>query len=128
MSTDSDSEDLTNEALSNAATSGDLALVQTVVEQWKAQLHPSPLTPKHLQSAMAAAVSSHHPTIVSYLLDRGAQVSPNNIVVALGETDATIAMFQTFLDHGWDINSKTGLGNPVLKYPAQNSSQSHLTK
>ena len=109
-------EDLENPRLSSAASSGDLTLVQNLVEQWQAQLSPSFLTPKHLQSAMAAAVTSHHPSIVSYLLDQGALVSQYDIVLALADTDDAIAMFQTFLDHGWDINNKTGLGVTVLKY------------
>ena len=39
-----------------------------------------------------------------------------NMVLALGNTDDSIPMFQTFLDNGWDINSKTNLGNVMLKY------------
>ena len=54
--------------------------------------------------------------MVSYLLKQGAVISGNGIVLALGNTDDSILMFQTFLDNGWNINSKTDLGNVMLKY------------
>jgi len=111
--------DLDNPELSNAAKMGDVSQVKELLEQWKSELSPAPLTALHLNSTFVEAVSYHHPSIASYLHDEGAEVSDNILVLALGvlgETDKAIAMFQTFLDHGWNINSKTGLGVPVLKY------------
>lgn len=105
-----------NPEMSNAAKIGDASEVKKLLEQWKSKLSPGPVTALHLNSTFVEAVSYHHPSITSYLLDEGAEISENILVVALRETDKTIAMFQTFLDHGWDINSKTGLGVPVLKY------------
>ena len=64
-----------------------------------------------LVPALAAAEGSKSLRKVAYLLEQGAVISGNVVVLALGETDDAIAMFQTFLDHGWTINSKTDLGN-----------------
>jgi len=108
--------DFDNPEMSNAAKMGDVSQVTKLLEQWKAELSPRPVTALHLNSTFVEAISYHHPSIVSYLLDAGAEISENILVAALRETDKAIAMFQTFLDHGWDINSKTGLGVPVLKY------------
>ncbi len=111
--------DFDNPELSNAAKMGDISQVKELLEQWKSELSPAPLKALHLNSTFVEAVSYHHPSIASYLLDEGAEISENILVLALrisGETDKAIAMFQTFLDHDWDINSKTGLGVPVLKY------------
>lgn len=90
MSSSEETEGFDEEALSRAASSGNLPLLQALVEQLKAELHPSFLTPKYLQRAMAAAVTSYNVPIVSYLMDEGAVVSPNNIVVALGDTEDAI--------------------------------------
>lgn len=111
------SEDFENLKLSSAAKEGDLSQVQVLVEQWRSELLPALLTPQHLNSALVEAVSYHRVAVTSYLLDQGAEISPNMIVLALGKTQDAIAMFQTYLDHGWDINSRTGLGVPALKYP-----------
>lgn len=110
------SEDFENLKLSRAAKDGDLSQVQELLEQWRADLSPTSLTPQHLNNALVEAVSYHRVPVTSYLLAQGAETTPNMIVLALGKTDDAIAMFQTFLDHGWDINNKTGLGFPTLKY------------
>lgn len=108
--------DFDNPEMFNAAKMGDVSQVKELLEQWKSKLSPAPLTALHLHSTLVEAVSYHHSSIASYLLDEGAEITENMLVLALGEADMAIAMFQTFLDHGWDINSKTGLGAPVLKY------------
>ncbi len=102
--------------MSSAAKNGDVSRVKKLLEQWKSELSPAPLTALHLNNIFVEAVSYNYPSIASYLLDEGAEIFEHIIVLGLGKMDDAIAMFQTFLDHGWDINSKTGLGVPVLKY------------
>ena len=71
---------------------------------------------EQLGPALAEAVGCKHLPIVAYLLEQGTLVSGNIMILALGNTDEATAMFQTFLSHGWDINSKTDLGNTMLKW------------
>ena len=115
MHFDDDALDLENPQLDRAAASGDLEECQALLEQWKHRLAQAPVTARHLASALAAAICGKHPHLVSLLLKQGAVVSGNDMVLALGNTDDSILMFQTFLDNGWDINSKTDLGNVMLK-------------
>ena len=116
MDTDDGNLDLENPKLDRAAADGDLNECQTLLEQWKQRLTPAPITAKHLASTIAAAIGGKHPQVVSYLLKQGAVVSGNGMVLALGHPEDSIPMFQTFLDNGWDINSKTDLGHVILKY------------
>ena len=116
MDTDDDSLDLENPQLDRAASDGDLDQCQALLKQWKQRLTSARITARHLASALAAAIGGKHPQVVSYLLKQGAVISGNGIVLALGNTDDSILMFQTFLDNGWNINSKTDLGNVMLKY------------
>ncbi|KAL9101796.1 MAG: hypothetical protein Q9163_002992, partial [Psora crenata] len=109
-----------NHELIQTAKNDDLDACKTLLEQWKQQLSPCPITPAHLGPALGRAISSKHARIVAYLLSQGAVITGNDMILALGETDAAIAMFQTFLDHGWDINSKTDLGNVMLKHIISN--------
>ena len=115
MKSDDEIFEIQNAQLVEAAREGDLGRCQMLVQQRKTQISPSATTPQHLTPALAAAVGSKHFHIVKYLLEQGAIISGNVMVLALGSTDDAIAMFQTFLDHGWDINSKTDLGNIMLK-------------
>ena len=116
MQSDDESFDFQNPQLDKAVKDGDLSRCQTLVQQLKSQSLSSAITSKQLTSALGAAVGSNHLNIVAYLLGQGAVISGNIMILALGETDEAIAMFQMFLDHGWDINSKTDLGNTMLKW------------
>ena len=117
MESSDESLDLENPQLDRAAANGDLEQCQALLEQWKQRLGQALITARHLASALAAAIGAKHPRVVSYLLKQGAVISGNGMVLALGDnTDDSILMFQTFLDNGWDINSKTDLGNVMLKY------------
>ena len=116
MDADDDSLDLENPQLDRAAADGDIEQCQALLTQWKQRLNPARITARHLGSTLAAAVGGKHPQVVSYLLEQGAVISGNDMVLALGNTDDSILMFQTFLDNGWDINSKTDIGNVMLKY------------
>ena len=115
MDSDNETQDVGNSQLDAAAGDGDLARCQMLVGQWTKQLSPSPITAQHLAPALAAAVGCKHPQVAAYLLEQGAVISGNDMILALGQTEDAIAMFQTFQEHGWDINSKTDLGNIMLK-------------
>ena len=115
MEPDDELFEIQNAQLVEAAREGDIGRCQMLVQQRKTQISRSAITPQHLTPALAAAVGSKHFHVVKYLLEQGAIISGNVMVLALGSTDDAIAMFQTFLDHGWDINSKTDLGNIMLK-------------
>ncbi|KAL8935064.1 MAG: hypothetical protein Q9216_005598 [Gyalolechia sp. 2 TL-2023] len=102
--------------LRKACVDGDLQAVQSIVQALTNQLSPDPLSSEHLQSSLAGAVSAGQPEIVSYLLSHGAQLSPLNITQAANPRCRTVGMFQTFLDHGWDINSPTDMHATALKH------------
>ena len=106
--------DFQNEELREACVQGDLESVQSLLDQWQSHLLPSALTPKHLQSPLAGSIAAGKTEVVSYLLDHGAELSPLNITQAVARHSST-EMFQIFLDHGWDINSKTDMREPALK-------------
>ena len=116
MQSDDEFLDSQSSQLDNAVKDGDLSRCQTLVQQLKSQSPSSARTTKQLGPALAAAVGCKHLHIVTYLLEHGAVISGNIMILALGETHEAIAMFQMFLDHGWDINSKTDLGNTMLKW------------
>ena len=113
---DDEPPDMENPQLDQAAKDGDLQSCKILVEKWKQDLFPAKITTEHLRPAFAVAVGAKHTDVVTFLLDQGVTISSNAMILALGDTDDAIAMFQTFLDHGWDINSKTDLGVPMLKY------------
>ena len=116
MDSDDDTLDLENPQLDRAAAAGDLEQCKALLKQWNEQLTPARITAQHLASALGAAIGAKHPQVVSYLLKQGAVISRYHMVLTLGNTDNSILMFQTFLDNGWDINSKTNLGDVMLKY------------
>lgn len=115
MDSDDEAQDIRYTQLDAAARDGDLARCKAIIDEWKKQLSPSSITSQHLAAAFGAAVGSKHTDMAAYLLEQGAVVSGYDMVLALGETEDAINMFQTFLDHGWDINSKTNRGNTMLK-------------
>ena len=103
--------------LVDAVRKGDLEQCQTIVKHLKDQTFSSSLRTNHLIPALAAATSSKQTHIIRFLLDQGCSVSDTNMVLALGDdTEVSIAVFQTFLDYGWGINSKTDSGSVMLRY------------
>lgn len=111
-STLEDYEQYENPTLCAASASGNLKTVKTELQLWKSRLLPSEITAKHLNEALRSAITAGHSSIVSFLLDQGAQLSPIMILEGLHETTS---MFQVFLDHGWDINERTDSGAVALK-------------
>ena len=115
MQSDQLTIDFESQALFEAARTGHLSVCQALLEQWREHRLSSPLTSRDLAPSLATAISSKHLHVVAFLLEQGAAISGNDMILALGETDASLAMFQTFLDHGWDVNSETDIGNVMLK-------------
>ena len=115
MDSDDELPNIQNTQLPDAVRDGNLDRCQEFVQQLKSRISDSDSIALHLAPALAAAVGAKRFPMVKYLLEQGATVSGNTMVLALGDTDDAIALFQTFVDHGWDINSKTDLGNVMLK-------------
>jgi hypothetical protein len=67
-----------------------------------------------LQKALDAACSSKHPAVISYLLDNGAKLEPWNLRLAIDD-DTPVSIFETFLNHGWDVNEMIGGLYPPLR-------------
>ena len=105
MDVDDDALDLEDPQLDRGAADGELEQCQTLLTQWKQRLIPARITARHLASALAAAIGGMHPQVVSYLLKQGAVISGKDMVLAMGNTDDSTLMLQTFLNDGWDINS-----------------------
>lgn len=116
MQSDQQTTEIDREALLEAAKYGELTKCQALLNQWQEHGSLSRPTPKELAPSLTEAIISKHVHAVAFLLQNGAAVSGHDMIYAMGETDISIAMFQTFLDHGWDPNSKTNLGNVMLKY------------
>lgn len=96
-----------------AARRADLEEVQSLVERWRSdELHPGP-TAAELRPAMSSAISNGDARMLSYLLDQDSHIHPNLISCAV--RGASVAVWQVFLDHGWDINSISGSEPPILK-------------
>ena len=110
----SDYDEWASNQLSMAAKAGDLPWFQETLQNWRSALAPAPLDLSSFQSILGVAISSNRLEIVSFLLEQGTIISPYIIVPAL-QSNNPRAVLQTFLDHGWNINSKTGLGVTALK-------------
>ena len=66
-----------------------------------------------LTDGLCAAVRSKEHDVASFLLQRGAIISPQ-VVTAAYVYDKSVDIFQLFLDHGWDINAPNLQNGPVL--------------
>lgn len=83
----------TGKELRIACPDGDLQAAQSIVQDLRHQLSPNLLTPEHLQSSLAGAVSAGQTEIVAYLLSQGAKLSPLNITQATNPRSRTVAIF-----------------------------------
>ncbi|KAI9766488.1 MAG: hypothetical protein M1839_004892 [Geoglossum umbratile] len=110
--------------LQDSCARGDLDRVKSLLSTWQSGVWGAHPTPKELVPALVAAAESGHALVVSYLLDRGAEVLPT--VPALTTNAAAnvdlVPVFQAYIDHGWDINSKSHKGEPMLNYIADRES------
>ena len=100
MDSDDDPLDLESTQLDRAAAAGELEQCQALLKQWKERMSPARITARHLASTLTTAIGGKHPQVVSYLLKQGAVISGNNMVLALGNTDDSIPMFQTSITAG----------------------------
>jgi hypothetical protein len=100
-----------------AGKHGDLDIVKSVLQMWRSEAWGSDPTAESLLPALVAASINGHVPIVTYLLDHGAEILsavPGLATNAALNVDL-IPVFQAYVDHGWDINSRSHKGSPILK-------------
>ena len=109
---------MTNEAaphsdsrLRIAARKGDLAQVKWLMQELPTFSSLSDCLP----SALSDAIRAGHVTTASCLLEHGAKL-PSDVMSSALASNGSQDMFQLALDHGWDINGRTTIGNPVFTY------------
>ena len=107
-------EPVNDSALREACKGGQVSEVMSLLEQIKADNSARNLDDTYLQSGLASAVAAGHHNIVDCLLNQGARFRPSLVTLAMGARPS-VEMFDTFLRHGWDINSDTDMGWPALK-------------
>lgn len=97
-------------ALLEACEAHDLSAVKALVDSWRQNQSP-PGPPEYpigaLEPAFYHAIRRDDASIASYFLNAGISFCRLAVLEAL-ESECTIPMFQTFLDHGWDINAPMG--------------------
>lgn len=103
------------DAIEAASAAGDLPKVKALVESWSTAStgstpsrdasRPEPDKPlkEALQAALTEAAENGHAEVVSFLLERGANIT--SAALRGGRDSRSTSVFQAFLDHGWDINS-----------------------
>ncbi|MCJ1401421.1 hypothetical protein MMC11_004634 [Xylographa trunciseda] len=120
MASDTDNyDDYENPQLRDACERGNLNEVISQLDQWQSAQSPSRLTAKHLQDALIGAISAGQSEVVDHLLKNGAEMDPELVEFALGR-NKSVKMYEVFLQHGWNINSRTGTGAPALKHLVTN--------
>ncbi|MCJ1383051.1 hypothetical protein MMC17_006164 [Xylographa soralifera] len=112
-----DYDEYENPQLREACQEGNLKEVKSQLDRWQSARSPSGLAAKHLENALIGAISAGQSEVVDYLLNNGAEMDPEIVEFAL---DTSVKMFEIFLQHGWDINSRTGTGAPALKHLVSN--------
>lgn len=102
-----------------ASASGDLPEVQVILEEWQSMLAQGPLRvlphdpTDPMWKAFAAAIENQRLEVIAYIMKNGFQVSAT--IAGVAARTKSVPVFQTLLDHGWDIN-QTGRGLPCLGY------------
>lgn len=104
---------LLSASIISASRQGDLEKVVSLVEQWESDSsRPGPKA-EDLRPALSWAAQESHPAIVQCLLEHGAQIDAD--VMTFTTYGNSPSVWQVFLDHGWDINSRCGTNATVLK-------------
>ncbi|KAI9784927.1 MAG: hypothetical protein M1816_000563 [Peltula sp. TS41687] len=84
----------------------DLSKVRSMLQAWRTSGNPSGPPQQQpmlsFQPALHAAARNGNTQVVSYLLEEGCEVDPRTVVAASSAN--SIPVFQTLLDHGYDIN------------------------
>ena len=94
-----------NVDLNVASAAGDLEAVKCELRLWRLTNRPSRINAHDLEHALCCAIVAGHPPVVSYLLSEGGEVDPNMIL----KLDATISMFQYFLNYESDVTQMTDI-------------------
>lgn len=100
--------------LCDAAQSGDLEQLNTILTVWQAQIAPETISPDEISEALHEAISANQIPAVSFLLSRGAKID-KWVAGEARQANASTDMYQTFIDHGWDVNSKDVRGRPFVQ-------------
>jgi len=96
---------------------GDLPKVQRMFEEWQSKSAPKPVQggPDDPTSALSevfkAAVENCRLEVIANLMENGFRLNLGSAYAAA--KTKSIPVFQTLLDHGWDIN-QNGRGFPCL--------------
>lgn len=84
--------------LGQVCSEGDLTQIKEILD-----CNPN-TSQAELDKALSCAAEAGHDVAAGLLLSRGAHLTRGAIYGAVGNHNT--AMFQQFLDHGWDINSR----------------------
>ena len=100
-----------------ACSSGNLIQVQALLEEWYAAGKPIPehmdVSGPYNPFSMVAAIENKHLDIIAYLMDEGFPVEA--VEASAAARVGSVEIYQTFLDHGWNINEVPYGGAPSLK-------------
>jgi hypothetical protein len=108
-----------------AAEIGDVERLRHLLGRWRTDSLGLPeIKGMEFEEALIAAVEHRHVDVVRYLLNhKGVQVTPRLIRAPanfrrIHDNDVAVtgAILQAFLDHGWDINSRSDTGAPLIWY------------
>jgi hypothetical protein len=97
-----------------AARSGSLSAVRALVQQLQEQHASTETLERNLQDGLGAACSYKRTAIISYLLDHGAKLD-EWLVGSATDKNTPVAIFETFLNHGWDFNELVSGRSPPLR-------------
>jgi hypothetical protein len=88
-----------------AASSGSLSAVKAWVQHLQEQNPSTETLERNLQDGLGAACSYNCTAIISYLLDHSAKLN-EWLVGSATDRDTPVAIFETFLNHGWTLTSQ----------------------
>ena len=92
------------DAIAAASAIGNLQKVEELFETLSTTRGMNPVVLNELEVPLYEAVIHGHAAVVSYLLDKGVNITR---WILGGATEAqSTSVFQALLDHGWDINSR----------------------
>lgn len=105
-----------------AAEAGDLDRVRSLLGQWRADpLRLPQLGAEVYEDALVAAVENRYVDVVRCLLSNWGEVTPRIIRspanfrrVQDNDVEVTGAILQAFLDQGWNANSRSDTGAPLI--------------
>ncbi|RDW73394.1 hypothetical protein BP6252_07301 [Coleophoma cylindrospora] len=102
--------------LERASGENDLSRVQVLLQLWRLETLGSLPSAGQLLSPLVAAAVHGHAAVVQYLLYHGAEVFPTVPGLTLNAAvDIDLRpVFQAFVKHGWDINTRAHTNDPIL--------------